>query len=92
MRMTRDHKKLLLHFLKSQTSDSIEAFNYDDVLKHITGGQPNRGARLLDIGCGSGEAMHHLPYGIEYYGIDPVRRPNVKYDFKFFEIGLEAIW
>ena len=41
------------------------------VCKHI---HPERGQRILDLGCGMAEILHHLPDYCEYYGCDP--NPN----------------
>jgi len=32
--------------------------------------RPQSGERVLDIGCGTGAAVYHLPLGIEYIGVD----------------------
>jgi len=31
---------------------------------------PTQGLRMLDIGCGTAEILHHLPKDINYYGFD----------------------
>jgi SAM-dependent methyltransferase len=41
---------------------------YDALVREYV--RPNPGDRILDIGCGPGDVLAHLPEGVDYHGFD----------------------
>jgi len=41
------------------------------IIEHLA---PRQGWRVLDVGCGTGELLEHMPKGVSYVGFDPCAR------------------